>query len=189
MQLKFETAIAKPSTAQGWWQRCSPCLWCLSNLSLAIGYIALLFYSLVWGAGDIVNLPTKRIGFYNFCLWDQETEKLHCLKPKELEKMGISLNVLVLSRFFVYTMPVLGLFVGTMVLQALCLKDRAVWKLAGFVLLICDLILPVGLALFLFHLQQWIHFSEFGEVFTMLLGAHILLFIYLPIKYWGGMKS
>ncbi|KAF7248670.1 hypothetical protein EYD10_05498 [Varanus komodoensis] len=119
MQLKFETAIAKPSTAQGWWQRCSPCLWCLSNLSLAIGYIALLFYSLVWGAGDIVNLPTKRIGFYNFCLWDQETEKLHCLKPKELEKMGISLNVLVLSRFFVYTMPVLGLFVGTMVLQAL----------------------------------------------------------------------
>ncbi|XP_053261827.1 transmembrane protein 140 [Podarcis raffonei] len=176
IQPKCSKDNAKPSTGLQR-QRFSPCLFYLNNLLLAIGYVALLLYALIWKAGNIVDSSTKKIGFYNFCWWDQEAEKLECFK--NLEKMGINSVALVLSRICVYSTPVLCLFVATTVLQALCLKDRDGFKLACILLAIGSLMLPVGLALFIFHTEPWIRVSEFGEVFVALAGAHILMLLHL----------
>ncbi|XP_070612057.1 transmembrane protein 140 [Erythrolamprus reginae] len=157
----------------------SSCLFYLSHLSLAIGYNSLLFYVLVWEAGNIVNLPTKRIGFYNFCLWNQKSE-LDCLMIEEIEKLGISKVALVLSRLCVYISPVLCLFsASTIVQQALCFKDRDGWKLAQILLSISSVSLPVGLVLFIFSSQKWIQVSELSEGFAAFFGAYILLLLHL----------
>uniref|UniRef100_A0A8C6Y5C3 Transmembrane protein 140 n=1 Tax=Naja naja TaxID=35670 RepID=A0A8C6Y5C3_NAJNA len=156
------------------------------NFSLAIGYNALLLYALVWEAGNIVNLPTKRIGFYNFCLCNQKAE-LNCLMTEEIEKLGISKVALVLSRFCVYISPVLCLFsASTIVQQALCFKDRDGWKLAQILLSFSSVSLPVGLVLFIFSTQKWIPVSELSEGFAALVGAFILLFLHLTAL--GGRK-
>ncbi|NXP49376.1 TM140 protein, partial [Heliornis fulica] len=52
--------------------------------------LALMFYALLWEAGNLVNLPDKRIGFYNFCLWNETVGELQCLDYKHLQAMGIS---------------------------------------------------------------------------------------------------
>ncbi|XP_039210068.1 transmembrane protein 140 [Crotalus tigris] len=180
MQLKFQKNIVefikglRESTY-------SSCLLYLSNFSLAIGYNALLFYALVWEAGNIINLPTKRIGFYNFCLWNQKAE-LDCLMIREMEKLGISEVALVLSRVCVYISPVLCLFTATTVMQqALCFKDRDGWKVAQILLSISSVSLPVGLVLFIFPSQKWIQVSELSEGFAALVGAYILLLFHLLI--------
>ncbi|XP_066490122.1 transmembrane protein 140 [Tiliqua scincoides] len=177
MQLKFPRIMAKPSAGLQW-QSCRPCLWLLSHLSLPAGYIGLLFYALVWEAGNIVSLPTKQIGFYNFCLWNQKAEELDCLPFKDLEKLGISKVALVLSRVCVYSTPVLCLFVATTVLQALWFKDKDGWKLVRNLLVVVTVILPVGLALFSLQTRRWIHVSELGEVFAALAGAQVLLLLH-----------
>ncbi|XP_042325723.1 transmembrane protein 140 [Sceloporus undulatus] len=180
MQLKLPKNIPKPSTEQQW-QKYSPWIFYLSNLFLAIGYIALLFYALIWETGNIVNLPTKKIGFFNFCLWDQEAEKLDCFTFNNLEKMGINTVALILSRICIFITPVLCLFAATTVLQSLCFKDRDGWKLAHSLLAICGLLLPAGLALFLFYTKKWIQISDLDEVFVALVGAHVLLLLHLII--------
>uniref|UniRef100_A0ABM5GF84 Transmembrane protein 140 isoform X1 n=2 Tax=Pogona vitticeps TaxID=103695 RepID=A0ABM5GF84_9SAUR len=180
MQLKFQHAIGKLSTGP-WWQKYRKCLFCLSNLSLGVSSTVLLFYALAWEFGNIVNLPTKRIGFFNFCLWDEEAGKLGCFVLSDLEKMNINTSALMLSRVFVYITPVLCLFAFTTVVQALCFKDRVGWKLARFLLAICSLMLPIGVALFLLCTAKWIKVSELSAVFAALLGAQILLLVHLII--------
>ncbi|XP_063164688.1 transmembrane protein 140 [Candoia aspera] len=180
MQLKFQQTIVE--YIKGLRElRYSSCLLYLSNLSLAIGYNALLLYALVWEAGNIINLPTKRIGFYNFCLWDQKAE-LDCLMIKDMEKLGISKVALLLSRVCVYISPVLCLFAATTVMQqALCFRHRDGWKLAQILLSVSSLSLPVGLALFILPNQRWIQVSELSEGFAALVGAYILLLLHLLI--------
>ncbi|XP_058047783.1 transmembrane protein 140 [Ahaetulla prasina] len=157
------------------------CLLYLSHFSLAIGYNALLLYALVWEAGDIVNLPTKRIGFYNFCLWNEKGE-LDCLMTEEIAKLGISKVALVLSRLCVYISPVLCLFgANTIMQQALCFKDRDGWKLAQIFLSVSSVSLPVGLVLFIFPSQKWIQVSELSVGFAALFGAYVLLLLHLLI--------
>ncbi|KFW12057.1 Transmembrane protein 140, partial [Eurypyga helias] len=56
----------------------------------AAGTIILLCYALLWESGNLVDLPDKRIGFYNFCLWNDTAGKLQCLKHTQLQVMGIS---------------------------------------------------------------------------------------------------
>ncbi|NXN20281.1 TM140 protein, partial [Indicator maculatus] len=56
----------------------------------AAGTLALMLYALLWEAGNLINLPEKRIGFYNFCLWNETVGELQCLKHKHLQTMGIS---------------------------------------------------------------------------------------------------
>lgn len=159
----------------------SSCLLYLSHFSLAIGYNALLLYALVLEAGNIVNLPTKRIGFYNFCLWNQKGE-LDCLMIEEIEKLGISKVALVLSRLCVYISPVLCLFsASTIMQQALCFKDRDGLKLAQILLSVSSVSLPVGLVLFIFPSQKWIQVSELSEGFAALCGAYVLLLLHLLI--------
>ncbi|XP_053108795.1 transmembrane protein 140 [Hemicordylus capensis] len=180
MQLKFQRAIAKSST-ELWWQRFRPCCWYLSHLSLVFGYIMFLFYALVWESGNLVDLPTKKIGFYNFCLWNKEAGKLHCFLIGDLEKMGVSKLALVLSRVCVYTTPVLCLFGSTTVSQALWFKDKGGWKLARILLAVCVLILFFGLALFIFQTQKWVQVSDLSVAFVALAGAHILMLFHLII--------
>uniref|UniRef100_UPI00253F8C57 transmembrane protein 140 n=1 Tax=Euleptes europaea TaxID=460621 RepID=UPI00253F8C57 len=173
----FQRAISNSNIGL-WWKTY---LLYMGNLFLVTGYIALLFYALIWEAGNIVSLPTKRIGFYNFCLWNEEAEKLDCLLSKDLEKMGINKFALFFSRVCVYSTPVLCLYVATVILQALCLKDKDGWKLACTVLGVCALSLPAGLSLFLFETQRWVQISELSEAFAALAGAHALLLLHMII--------
>ncbi|XP_077195336.1 transmembrane protein 140 [Paroedura picta] len=164
-----------------WWERYCLYLFYFSTIFLVTGYIALLFYALIWEGGNIVSLPTKRIGFYNFCLWNEEAEKLDCLLFNDLEKMGINKVALVLSRICVYSTPVLCLYVATTILQALCLKDKDGWKLACTLLAVCVLSLPAGLSLFLFQTQRWVQISELGAGPAALAGAQALLLLHMVI--------
>ncbi|NXC10639.1 TM140 protein, partial [Orthonyx spaldingii] len=54
------------------------------------GASALMIYALLYEAGNLVNLSEKRIGFYNFCLWNNTAGKLQCLENEHLQAMGIS---------------------------------------------------------------------------------------------------
>lgn len=38
--------------------------------------ISLLFLALLWKAGNLVDLPNLRVGFYNFCLWHEGASAL-----------------------------------------------------------------------------------------------------------------
>ncbi|NWU71140.1 TM140 protein, partial [Pterocles burchelli] len=71
-------------------QRCTGHLLCALTLLEAAGALALMFYALLWEAGNLVELPDKRIGFYNFCLWNETARELQCLKYQHLQAMGIS---------------------------------------------------------------------------------------------------
>ncbi|NWS87077.1 TM140 protein, partial [Toxostoma redivivum] len=71
-------------------QRCAENLLHVLILLETVGTFAFMSYALVYEAGNLVNLPNKRIGFYNFCLWNDTAGELHCLDSKHLQAMGIS---------------------------------------------------------------------------------------------------
>ncbi|NXO18512.1 TM140 protein, partial [Oriolus oriolus] len=60
------------------------------TLLATVGTLALMSYALLWEVGNLVDLPDKRIGFYNFCLWNDTAGKLLCLQSEHLQAMGIS---------------------------------------------------------------------------------------------------
>ncbi|NWV96829.1 TM140 protein, partial [Machaerirhynchus nigripectus] len=70
--------------------RCSKNLLYMLILLETAGTLALMSYALLWEAGNLVNLPDKCIGFYNFCLWNDTAGELLCLDSKHLQEMGIS---------------------------------------------------------------------------------------------------
>lgn len=80
--------------------------------------IFLLFYALLWKAGNLVDLPDLRIGFYNFCLWNEGTGALQCYQFPELEALGVPRVGLALARLGVYGALVLTLFVPLPRVQA-----------------------------------------------------------------------
>ncbi|NXH63543.1 TM140 protein, partial [Rhabdornis inornatus] len=71
-------------------QRCTENLLHVLILLETVGTFALMSYALVYEAGNLVNLPDKRIGFYNFCLWNDIAGELQCLDNEYLQAMGIS---------------------------------------------------------------------------------------------------
>ncbi|NXF07998.1 TM140 protein, partial [Smithornis capensis] len=71
-------------------QRCTGNLLYVLTLLEAAGTLALMLYALLYEVGNLVNFPDKRIGFYNFCLWNETAGKLQCLEYKHLQAMGIS---------------------------------------------------------------------------------------------------
>ncbi|NXG05196.1 TM140 protein, partial [Sakesphorus luctuosus] len=71
-------------------QRCTGYLLCVLSHLEAAGTSALMMYALLYEVGNLVNLPEKRIGFYNFCLWNETAGELQCLDYKQLQMMGIS---------------------------------------------------------------------------------------------------
>ncbi|XP_032257421.1 transmembrane protein 140 isoform X2 [Phoca vitulina] len=70
----------------------------LAIMAATAAAISLLFYALLWKAGNLTDLPNLRVGFYNFCLWDQGTGSLRCRQFPELEALGVSRVGLALAR-------------------------------------------------------------------------------------------
>ncbi|XP_059702659.1 transmembrane protein 140 isoform X2 [Haemorhous mexicanus] len=142
-----------------------------------VGTLALMSYALLYEAGNLVNLPDKRIGFYNFCLWDDAAGELQCLDSKHLQAMGISLLQLGLARVCVYSCLVFILFHLPFVLNVNCTGQGEGWKMIHIILFIKMIILSGGLGMFLLQTSQWIHPSDFTGGFLALLGTQALLLL------------
>ncbi|XP_050748678.1 transmembrane protein 140 isoform X2 [Gymnogyps californianus] len=158
-------------------QRCTGRLLCALTLLEAAGTLALMLYALLWEAGNLVNLPDKRIGFYNFCLWNETARELQCLEYKHMEAMGISLLGMVLARVCVYACLVFTIFYPIFVAHVKCAEERKGWKVILIILTIKTIILSGGLGTFLFQTSQWIHPSDFTGGFQALLGTQALLLL------------
>lgn len=158
-------------------QRCTENLLHVLILLETVGTFALMSYALVYEAGNLVNLPNKRIGFYNFCLWNDIAGELQCLDNKHLRAMGISLLEIALARVCVYTCLVFILFHLVFVLTVNCSGQREGWKMIRIIPLIKMIILSGGLGIFLSQTSQWIHLSDFTGGFWALLGTQALLLL------------
>ncbi|XP_009863276.1 PREDICTED: transmembrane protein 140 [Apaloderma vittatum] len=158
-------------------QRCTRHLFLALIFLKAAGVLALMFYALYWEAGNLVDLPDKRIGFFNFCLWNKTDRELQCLQYKHLQVMGISLVGMVLATICVYASLVLSIFYPIFFAYVKCTEKREGWKVILIVLTIQIIMLTVGLGTFLFETSQWIHPSDFTWGFTALLGTQALLLL------------
>lgn len=151
----------------------------LGIMTLAAAVISLLFYALLWRAGNLTELPDLRIGFYNFCLWDEDTAALRCHRFPELEALGVPRVGLALARLGVYGAFVLTLFVPLPLLLARCTGNQGEWQLAvGFLAVSCTL-LAGGLGLFLSYVWKWARTSLPGPGFLALVLAQALLILLL----------
>ncbi|XP_073094530.1 transmembrane protein 140 isoform X2 [Manis javanica] len=151
----------------------------LGIVVLAVVVIALLLYALLWKAGDLTDLPNLRIGFYNFCLWDEATGSLQCLHFPELEALGVPRAGLALARLGVYGALVLTLFVPVPLLLGRCNGNQEEWQLAVGFLAMSSLLLAGGLGLFLAYTWKWIRLSLLGPGFLALSTAQALLILLL----------
>ncbi|XP_066175499.1 transmembrane protein 140 isoform X2 [Sylvia atricapilla] len=152
---------------------------CTRNLlhMLNVGTLVLMSYALLYEAGNLVNLPDKCIGFYNFCLWNDTAGELQCLDSKGLEAIGISILEMALARFCVYTCLVIIPFHLLYVLMVNCREQREGWKTICIISFIKMIILSGGLGIFLLQTSQWIHPSDFTGGFLALLGTEALLLL------------
>ncbi|XP_056369307.1 transmembrane protein 140 [Oenanthe melanoleuca] len=158
-------------------QRCIEKLLHVLALLETLGTFALMSYALVYEAGNLVNLPDKRIGFYNFCLWNDTAGELQCLDNQHLQAMGISLLEIALARVCVYTCLVFILFHLVFVLTVNCTGQREGWKMIRTITLIKMIVLSGGLGMFISQTSQWIHPSDFTGGFLALLGTQALLLL------------
>lgn len=148
----------------------------LTSLESA-GTLTLMSYALLYEAGNLVNLPDKCIGFYNFCLWNDTAGELQCLDSKQLQAMGISLLQMALARVCVYTCLVFIIFHFLFVLMVNCTEQREGWKMILIVPFIKMIILSGGLGMFLLETSPWIHPSDLTGGFLALLGTQALLLL------------
>ncbi|XP_068943382.1 transmembrane protein 140 isoform X2 [Petaurus breviceps papuanus] len=155
---------------------------CIAILMAAV--ISLLLYALLWRSGNLIDLPTMKIGFYNFCLWNESIHSLLCHQFPELEGMKVSQVGIALARFGVYGALVLALFAPLPLLLAWCHGNEDRWNLTVVVLGTSAGLLLGGLLLFLSYTSRWIKPSELGAEFLALLVADIMLLLQLIIvKY------
>ncbi|KAM7055767.1 transmembrane protein 140-like [Acridotheres tristis] len=132
-------------------------------------------YALGYEAGNLVNLPDKRIGFYNFCLWNDTAAELQCLDNKQLQAMGISLLEIALARVCVYSCLVVILFHFTYILFMNYTGERMECKIICNIPLIKMIMLSAGLFILIFKTRWWICLSDFTGGFLALLGTLALL--------------
>ncbi|XP_058537316.1 transmembrane protein 140 [Ochotona princeps] len=151
----------------------------LSTMILVAVVISLLFYALLCKDGNITDLPHLRLGFYSFCLWNEDTSSLQCLQVPELEALGVPQVGLALARLSVYGALVLMLFVPMPLLLAWCNRNKAEWQLAVGFMVVSSVLLPSGLGLFLSYVWQWIRASLLGPAFLALGMAEALLILVL----------
>lgn len=151
----------------------------LSIMVLVVVAIFLLFYALLWKAGDLINLPHLRIGFYNFCLWNESAGGLQCHQFPELEALGLPQGALALARLGVYGALVLTLFVPMPLLLARCNRSEGEWHLAVCFLAMASMLLAGGLGLFLTYTWKWVTPSLLGPGFLALAAAQALLVLLL----------
>ena len=134
-------------------------LYALTLLKSA-GTLVLMLYALLWEAGNPVDLPDKRTGFYNFCLWNETAGRLQCLEYEHLQMMGISLPGIVIARVCVYACLVFSIFYPSFVARVKCTEETEGWKVITVILIIKTIILSGGLGIFLFQTTQWIQPSD-----------------------------
>ncbi|XP_074049747.1 transmembrane protein 140 isoform X2 [Macrotis lagotis] len=153
----------------------------LSTAVLITAVIFLLFYALLWRSGNLIDLPTMKIGFYNFCLWNESSHSLLCHQFPELEKLRVSQAGIALARLGVYGALVLTLFAPLPLLMAWCYGNEDKWNLTVVLLGTSAGLLLGGLLLFLFYTCQWIQPSKLGSEFLSLVGAEVMLLFLLLI--------
>lgn len=151
----------------------------LGLMAVAAVAISLLFYALLWKAGNLADWPNLRIGFYNFCLWDEGTGSLRCHQFPELEALGVPRVGLALARLGVYGALVLALFVPLPLFLARCNGSKGEWQLAVGFLAMSSLLLASGLGLFLTYTWKWLRLSLLGPGFLALGTALALLVLLL----------
>ncbi|XP_004677254.2 PREDICTED: transmembrane protein 140 [Condylura cristata] len=157
----------------GWWLQ----LLFLGILALAVTVISLLFYALLWKAGNLIDLPNMRIGFYNFCLWNEVTGSLQCYQ--DLGALQVPQAGLALARLGVYGALVLALFVPLPLLLAWCKRNNGEWQLAVVFLGVSSVLLASGLGLFFTCTWRWIQLPLLGPGFVALGLAQTLLIVLL----------
>ncbi|XP_007951112.1 transmembrane protein 140 [Orycteropus afer afer] len=153
----------------------------LGVMGLAVAVIVLLFYALLWKAGNLIELPDLRIGFYNFCLWNESAGRLHCHQLPELEALGLPGAGLALARLGVYGALVLTLFVPLPLLLTRCKDGREEWQLAVGFLAAASVLLASGLGLFLSFTWRWLWLALLGPGFLALGTAQALLIVLLTV--------
>lgn len=151
----------------------------LGIMTLTVTVIFLLFFALLWKAGNLIDLPNLRIGFYNFCLWNEGTGALQCHQFPELEALGVPRVGLALARLGVYGALVLTLFVPLPLLLAWCNSNEGEWQLAVGFLATSSMLLASGLGLFLTYTWKWLRLSLLGPGFLALGVAQGLLILLL----------
>ncbi|XP_025710744.1 transmembrane protein 140 isoform X1 [Callorhinus ursinus] len=147
----------------------------LAIMAVTVAAIALLFYALLWKAGNLTDLPNLRVGFYNFCLWDQGTGSLRCRQFPELEALGVPRVGLALARFGAYGALVFTLFVPLPLFLAWCNSSDGEWRLAVGFLATSSTLLAGGLGLFLTYTWKWVRLSLLEPGFLALGTAQALL--------------
>ncbi|XP_004851281.1 transmembrane protein 140 isoform X1 [Heterocephalus glaber] len=159
-------------------------------MTLVVVVITLLFHTLLWKAGNLTELPNLRIGFYNFCLWDEDIGSLQCHQFPELEALGVPRVGLALARLGVYGALVLTLFVPLPLLLAQCNGSEGEWQLAMGFLAMSSMMLASGLGLFLSFVWKWAGLSLLGPGFLNLILAQALLILLFraTIVYRPGTK-
>ncbi|XP_058718065.1 transmembrane protein 140-like isoform X2 [Poecile atricapillus] len=174
-------------------QRCNKNLFSVLTLLEMVGTSALMTYALLYEAGNLVNLPDKRIGFYNFCLWNDSAGKLQCLDSNHLQAMYISLHGMALATVCVYACLLAILFHILYLLLTNCPWQRGEWKWIRIIAFIEMIILSGGLAIFLLQTSQWIHPSDFTGGFLALLVTLVLLLLQILTATvylrWGKEKT
>ncbi|XP_027594941.1 transmembrane protein 140 [Pipra filicauda] len=158
-------------------QSCTGYLLYVLSLLEAAGTLTLMVYALLYEAGNLVDIPDKRIGFYNFCLWNETAGELQCLDYKHLQVMGVSLPEMALARVCVYTCLVFSIFYPLFFVNVHYTEQREGWKVILIILFIQMIILSGGLGMFLLQTSQWIHPSDFTGGFLALLGTQALLLL------------
>ncbi|XP_006861294.1 PREDICTED: transmembrane protein 140 [Chrysochloris asiatica] len=151
----------------------------LGTMGLAVAVISLLFYALLWKAGNILELPDLRIGFYNLCLWNDSLGHLQCPQPPELAALGVSWAGLALARLGVYGALVLTLFVPMPLLLARCKGEVGEWQLAVGFVAASSVLLASGMGLFLTSMWRWLQMDLLGPGFLALCSAQVLLLLLL----------
>ena len=156
----------------------------LGTMALTITVICLLFFALLWKAGNLVDLPNLRVGFYNFCLWHEGAGALQCYQFPELEALGVPRVGLALARLGVYGALVLTLFVPLPLLLAWCNNNEGEWQLA---------------VVFLTYTWKWLQLSLLGPGSLALGAAQALLILLLVAtavfpqraedRSWGAASS
>lgn len=146
---------------------------------LVLVVLLLMLYALLCKAGNIIDLPNLRIGFYSFCLWNEDIGSLQCHHFAELEALGVPQAGLALARLGVYGALVFTLFVPLTLLLAHCSGDEGEWQVAVGFLVMSSVLLASGQGLFLSFMWKWVRLSLLGPGFLALGLAQALLILLL----------
>uniref|UniRef100_A0A8C2T7D0 Transmembrane protein 140 n=1 Tax=Coturnix japonica TaxID=93934 RepID=A0A8C2T7D0_COTJA len=167
-------------------------LFCALTVLEIVGTLGLMIYALLVEAGNLVDLPNKCIGFYNFCLWNETSGKLQCLEVSQLQAMGISWLGIALARVCVYICSVLSFFYPLFLANVMGVDKEKGWRALLIILITKMLLLSGGLGIFLLQTSPWINPSDFTGGFLALVGTMALILLQIltgPVASLGRAYS